>query len=902
MKNNFVFDLQRFAEQTITDSKIDLTSTTEDTDFTKNGVTVAHFDFSTTTLTKVGNADVSDITVTIDDNAEYILDKEFREITDGTNTFIVASTSNTSTIVKGNKITSGTIYKIKLTDGNTCVYTGKTYTRSGDKVLAVLNGTAYIYDYVEADGGLSPSEHVAGITGLSSTVTTDNFSVDNSTVKLQAAALGTSEIKISRTGDYTLALADGVSSETDLAASWIVSNGTAEYYETGTATYTAATDGKSIAYSVTGTTSATITGLSSNAVKEDLVTDGNVVTLNSAALDPNQKVTISGDYTLALASDVPQSTTTAAGFTVSGITAKYSKGETTAGYVLSGDKKSVTYTTASSGETLFTIKGLNEDTKASDLSLKDKTVTLNSAALDKKQKVTISDGYTLALAEDVTQSKKVKKGFTVNGTSAKYYGEGGITAGYALSDDKKSVTHKSATTGILFTISGLKKDTNASYLSLKDTTVTLKSGALNKNQKVTISKGKGYTLALASSVPQSKKFKKRFKVSGTTAKYYSKDGITAGYTLSDDKRTVTYVNAGGGTLFTIKGLKKGTKSSKLSLKDKTVTLYSGALDPNQKVTISKDKGYTLALAKDVSKPKKFSAGFTVEGTTAKYSKGGTTAGYTLASDKKSVSYSEASGDASTLITIYGLKRGTEADEITLNNKSVMFTAGKNGASVNGDGYTYTLRNAGKLTNVGKTATLAGSFGRDTLIGGTGNDVLNGGTGNDILKGGTGNDSLNGGTENDILKGDEGKDTLNGGVGNDTLTGGKGKDTFVYGFDSGRDTITDYTAKEDEIKIYGKYAYTFSGNDVVFKSGKGTLTVKNGESKKITVNGKTNVYSKSVSADTSSMWFTEENNFVSSDNLSEITENNLTPSSLEKTPETNYKNLTAEKDLITYSEK
>ncbi|MBR6014315.1 MAG: hypothetical protein IK062_11145, partial [Selenomonadaceae bacterium] len=789
MKNNFVFDLQRFAEQTITDSKIDLTSTTEDTDFTKNGVTVAHFDFSTTTLTKVGNADVSDITVTIDDNAEYILDKEFREITDGTNTFIVASTSNTSTIVKGNKITSGTIYKIKLTDGNTCVYTGKTYTRSGDKVLAVLNGTAYIYDYVEADGGLSPSEHVAGITGLSSTVTTDNFSVDNSTVKLQAAALGTSEIKISRTGDYTLALADGVSSETDLAASWIVSNGTAEYYETGTATYTAATDGKSIAYSVTGTTSATITGLSSNAVKEDLVTDGNVVTLNSAALDPNQKVTISDDYTLALASDVPQSTTTAAGFTVSGITAKYSKGETTAGYVLSGDKKSVTYTTASSGETLFTIeglkkdtkasdlslkdktvtlnsaaldpnqkvtisgdytlalasdvpqstttaagftvsgttakyskgrttagyvlsgdkksvtyttassgetlftiKGLNEDTKASDLSLKDKTVTLNSAALDKKQKVTISDGYTLALAEDVTQSKKVKKGFTVNGTSAKYYGEGGITAGYALSDDKKSVTHKSATTGILFTISGLKKDTNASYLSLKDTTVTLKSGALNKNQKVTISKGKGYTLALASSVPQSKKFKKRFKVSGTTAKYYSKDGITAGYTLSDDKRTVTYVNAGGGTLFTIKGLKKGTKSSKLSLKDKTVTLYSGALDPNQKVTISKDKGYTLALAKDVSKPKKFSAGFTVEGTTAKYySKDGITAGYTLSDDKRTVAYKEAT--TKTLFTIEGLKKDTKASDLSLKDKTVTLNSealDKNQKVTISDGYTLAL--------------------------------------------------------------------------------------------------------------------------------------------------------------------------------------------------------------------
>ena len=75
----------------------------------------------------------------------------------------------------------------------------------------------------------------------------------------------------------------------------------------------------------------------------------------------------------------------------------------------------------------------------------------------------------------------------------------------------------------------------------------------------------------------------------------------------------------------------------------------------------------------------------------------------------------------------------------------------------------------------------------------------------------------------------------GGDGNDTLTGGKGSDTFV--FSSGYDIITDYT-KKDTIKIDSEAGGITNvkarGNNVVFEFEDGSLTVKNGKNKTITL--------------------------------------------------------------------
>ncbi|MBR6014036.1 MAG: calcium-binding protein [Selenomonadaceae bacterium] len=157
--------------------------------------------------------------------------------------------------------------------------------------------------------------------------------------------------------------------------------------------------------------------------------------------------------------------------------------------------------------------------------------------------------------------------------------------------------------------------------------------------------------------------------------------------------------------------------------------------------------------------------------------------------------------------------------------------------------------------------------------------------------------LQGGSNSDKISGGAGNDTLVGGKGNDTLTGGKGTDIFVYS--KGNDVITDYTAGSDIIKLSGATVkrWKISGKNVIFTTTKGKITVKNGKGKSISF-----LETKTYSSSSKTLALLGENNFVSSDNLSEITKNNLTPTSLEKISSVNYENLTQENNFVTYSTK
>ena len=99
----------------------------------------------------------------------------------------------------------------------------------------------------------------------------------------------------------------------------------------------------------------------------------------------------------------------------------------------------------------------------------------------------------------------------------------------------------------------------------------------------------------------------------------------------------------------------------------------------------------------------------------------------------------------------------------------------------------------------------------------------------------------GNNENNSIKTGGGDDELDGGAGNDSLTGGKGNDIFIY--TGGDDVITDYGTGEDLIQInideVSISAVETVGVNVVFTTNIGTLTVKNGSNKKITVIDQTN---------------------------------------------------------------
>ena len=148
-----------------------------------------------------------------------------------------------------------------------------------------------------------------------------------------------------------------------------------------------------------------------------------------------------------------------------------------------------------------------------------------------------------------------------------------------------------------------------------------------------------------------------------------------------------------------------------------------------------------------------------------------------------------------------------------------------------------------------------------------------------ISGGKNAMSIIGGSGADTLIGGAKADTLNGGAGNDTLTGGAGNDVFLYG--TGKDVITDYTAGQDKIKILsGKISKTsYSGQNVIFTIGSGTLTVKNGKGKKITIvdaNNNTTTKTYSGTSQTSGLLY-EDDNFIDGetklDAITEIQESN-----------------------------
>ena len=88
----------------------------------------------------------------------------------------------------------------------------------------------------------------------------------------------------------------------------------------------------------------------------------------------------------------------------------------------------------------------------------------------------------------------------------------------------------------------------------------------------------------------------------------------------------------------------------------------------------------------------------------------------------------------------------------------------------------------------------------------------------------------------------------GGTGNDTLTGGAGNNVFIY--EGGNDVITDYFTGENKIKLTtgNIISSSLKSSDIILKTSAGSITVKNGKDKKITIidgggNISTEIYGK-----------------------------------------------------------
>jgi Ca2+-binding RTX toxin-like protein len=94
-----------------------------------------------------------------------------------------------------------------------------------------------------------------------------------------------------------------------------------------------------------------------------------------------------------------------------------------------------------------------------------------------------------------------------------------------------------------------------------------------------------------------------------------------------------------------------------------------------------------------------------------------------------------------------------------------------------------------------------------------------------------NDTLIGGNQNDYIDGKSGADLLVGNDGLDILQGSGGSDTFVFQINRGYDTVKDFQASSDKIRISsygGATGYTFSDLTFVQQNGGTSILLKNTE--------------------------------------------------------------------------
>ena len=527
-------------------------------------------------------------------------------------------------------------------------------------------------------------------------------------------------------------------------------------------------------------------------------------------------------------------------------------------------------TTASYGN-LVTVSGVKA---ISGLSISGNVVTVSNSALN-NAKVTISDGYTLKLASDVSKTS-TKKAWSLSGTTAKYNQT--TTAGYKLASDSKSISYSKATTKTLTTITGVK---STDGLSVSGNVVTVSNSALNK-KKITISDG--YTLKLASDVTKTST-KKSWSLSGTTATY--KQTTTAGYKLSNN--VITYTKKATKTLATVAGVKS---KSGFKLDGKTIKLATSSL--SKKVSVSGDYAFEFSSDYKNAKITGSSSADTIKvaganmtitggaGNDSIVSKGknsvitGGKGKDTLTGGKGADIFVYSNGDGNDIITNYdendkiSLKSGV--DEISTSGNNVIFTVGTGKITLknaNGKNITYIengyenvysdSNDTVKYNSAGTGATLTAKYSKDSfapsgiykdilvtidasavtneliitgnkkanrIVGSEENDTIKGGNAKDTIKGGDGNDKIYGEKGNDSLIGGAGDDSLWGGADSDILIGGAGNDIFYYSSGDGNDTITDYSPGIDAVVILSPNVAI--GNPTANKSGDVTFKVGNGQ--------------------------------------------------------------------------
>ena len=452
-------------------------------------------------------------------------------------------------------------------------------------------------------------------------------------------------------------------------------------------------------------------------------------------------------------------------------------------------------TTAAYGtpkETFVTVNGV----KSPDgVALHKKVVTLYKSALG-KENVTVSNGYTLALGNDVEQSKSTAA-WKVSGTNATL--QSTTSEAYTLKNNKIVYTPQNVET--LAELSGLAKGVKASSIALPaEKVLTLNAKVLGAKTTLKSNSG-GYSINLTGNM------KGKTFVGTNGADQFN---ITA---------TNAFVNAGDGN----DSLVGGNGNDTLSGDAGNDTLTGGKGNDVFVYTSGKD------IISDYATGDKVSIGADISNSTIN----GTDAVFTIG--KGTLTVIDGKGEEIVFVDATGKSRTIIGGAQVFTNSSSAKLTLSSGVEV------------GDASERTKTIKLTGNALDNTILGGSGKDSLYGEGGNDSLVGNAGNDKLYGQDGDDTLIGGAGNDSLRGGAGNDTLYGGAGNDTFIYKPGEDTDRIMDYTSGDmlTILKSNGKSGGTFTSSS--FSGGDLTLSIKGGgtvvfdsvsKGNKFNINGKT----------------------------------------------------------------
>ena len=523
-------------------------------------------------------------------------------------------------------------------------------------------------------------------------------------------------------------------------------------------------EGTTATYGSPSKTLVTVTGVKS---LDGISLDRKTVTVSAAVLGTD-KVSISDGYTLKLNADVITPKTVEANYTPSTMT--YTSAGTSAGYTLSDDGKTITYSAATTETLKFS--GVNESATVKDFAVSGTTVTIkeNAVKTDGTPIKVLTEEYTLALGEGMTAP-------TDNAGTLKdeVYTYGGKTAGYVVSEDAKSVSCTRATNPTLELV-GLASEPSAPD---DEYFMTLKPENFKGNVSVKSNASRYYFFLEAGD------YGKKMFTGGTVEDYISSAGTNVSI-LGGAGNDQLFGNAGKDVL------RGGADDDKLYGRAGEDSLLGEAgndyLDGEDgKDTLYGGKGNDTLRGGD--------------GWDSLYGEAGND--YLYGGDGKDAL---SGGEGNDYLT-----GGDGADTLSGGAGKDTLWGGEGADSLNGeDGKDY----------------LHGDSGDDRLVGDSGDDHIYGGEGNDSLNGGFGNDSLSGDAGNDSLSGGEGSDTLRGGAGNDSLWGGAGSDVFIYNANEGKDKIMDFTGSDmlQILKANGSQG-TFTNSS--FKSGNLTLAVGGG---------------------------------------------------------------------------